>query len=247
MATSGIPETLVLQTIVELDPKLAPAELKCIEAAGVSGTVLAALRDRVVEPPLQIAPDTGPSAQRGSLESEVASGSCFPDCSPGYLCHEAECIQACNPACPANERCSAERVCVSRATRAQPASAPASSGGVGAVCVIRAEGPLALWTLDIDGSRIGMLGSNRHRCTTVSAGPHRVTVTLPTGGTGWVAAPAGNAATPSASFNVDVPLGRAAGLLCNAKVRLSTTNLTCERLAPPDVQAMVSRSRPDNR
>jgi hypothetical protein len=41
----------------------------------------------------------------------AAAGACEPDCSPGYTCLRGVCVSACNPPCPAGERCGADRVC----------------------------------------------------------------------------------------------------------------------------------------
>lgn len=49
---------------------------------------------------------------------------CEPDCSPGYTCLRGACVSACNPVCPASERCGADRVC--RPVAPLPPSAPVS-------------------------------------------------------------------------------------------------------------------------
>jgi hypothetical protein len=41
----------------------------------------------------------------------VAAPVCEPDCSPGYTCLRGVCVSACNPPCPAGERCGADRIC----------------------------------------------------------------------------------------------------------------------------------------
>src|SRR5689334_13501096 len=75
-----------------------------------------------VEPP--------PSAP--DVAGEPAPVACFPSCRRGYLCVSGQCVSACNPACGADEICTAEGECLSRqpaaapAAQAAPAAAPAS-------------------------------------------------------------------------------------------------------------------------
>src|SRR5690606_9317980 len=44
---------------------------------------------------------------------------CFPPCREGYLCHQSQCVSACNPACEPGERCTSDGQCVS-ASASQP-------------------------------------------------------------------------------------------------------------------------------
>ena len=53
----------------------------------------------------------GGAAPAATTAPAPAGPSCFPDCSPGYLCAQGTCISACNPPCPANQRCGADRIC----------------------------------------------------------------------------------------------------------------------------------------
>ena len=105
---------------------------------------------------------------------------CFPACSPGYLCHEGTCIQACNPSCPETERCTEERVCVSKAVGASVYVAP-EPVGEGELCLLRGRnfvGSLAMLPMELDGLQFGLLGNGRALCGRVPAGTHRLTMML---------------------------------------------------------------------
>ena len=59
----------------------------------------------------------------GSFTTVTAQAQeCVPSCRDGYVCHQGECIVACNPPCAAGETCVADGQCVAAAS-----SAPASS------------------------------------------------------------------------------------------------------------------------
>lgn len=48
----------------------------------------------------------------GSLLASVASAqTCVPSCRDGYMCHQGQCISACNPSCGPEERCTGAGVC----------------------------------------------------------------------------------------------------------------------------------------
>jgi hypothetical protein len=51
----------------------------------------------------------GASAARVSAAPIEAA--CFPACRAGYLCHEGQCVSACNPPCAAGESCTAAGEC----------------------------------------------------------------------------------------------------------------------------------------
>lgn len=59
----------------------------------------------------------------GSLMTTTAQAQdCVPSCRDGYLCHQSQCIAACNPPCAEGEQCVGEGQCVAAA--ASPAAAP---------------------------------------------------------------------------------------------------------------------------
>ena len=141
----------------------------------------------------------------------VAAGlACFPECSPGYLCHEAICIEACNPACGPGARCREDRTCepIEQVPNVVPDATPAE---VGSLCVFRAAnvmGSLVPWQIDLDGNRLGSVQNARYACFDVPSGAHQLRVTHPamTGaGTGYmvVVAPA-----PTCMIAVSVPVSR---------------------------------------
>jgi hypothetical protein len=48
----------------------------------------------------------------GARAQTTASGAaCFPACRAGYLCHEGQCVSACNPPCGVGETCTAAGEC----------------------------------------------------------------------------------------------------------------------------------------
>ncbi len=47
----------------------------------------------------------------GASAARAQTADCFPSCRTGYLCHEGQCVSACNPACGANETCTAAGEC----------------------------------------------------------------------------------------------------------------------------------------
>jgi hypothetical protein len=57
---------------------------------------------------------------RAAQAQEQPPAACFPDCRPGFICHEGQCVSACNPPCGESEMCTADALCV-----AKPAAAPA--------------------------------------------------------------------------------------------------------------------------
>ncbi len=49
----------------------------------------------------------------GSAASAAAQeAQCFPACRDGFLCHQGQCISACNPACPEGQVCAGSGTCV---------------------------------------------------------------------------------------------------------------------------------------
>lgn len=61
----------------------------------------------------------------GSLMPAPAhAAECIPSCRDGYICHQGQCITACNPPCAEGERCSADGQCVADAGSAAAAESP---------------------------------------------------------------------------------------------------------------------------
>ncbi len=61
------------------------------------------------------------------LSSSVAAAQdaeCVPACRSGYLCHEGQCISACNPPCSAGEQCTSAGECVAQPSVPPPAQTP---------------------------------------------------------------------------------------------------------------------------
>ncbi len=50
---------------------------------------------------------------------------CFPRCRQGYVCHQGNCVSACNPPCPQGQQCTAQGTCVT--TSDQPSEVTPSS------------------------------------------------------------------------------------------------------------------------
>lgn len=126
------------------------------------------------------------SAQADDGPSDVSS--CFPDCSPGYLCHDGACIEACNPSCGSGMRCTSERVCAaSGPVVVAPAAvaAPVAPVPAGArLCVFRkfnVIGSALSWGVAIDGDRVGNVGAGGTRCFGVLAGRRELRINMP----GW--------------------------------------------------------------
>lgn len=55
------------------------------------------------------------------VESTVSVDTCHPTCRQGFVCHDGECVSACNPACPEGTTCTAAGTCAPSAVPAQPA------------------------------------------------------------------------------------------------------------------------------
>jgi len=47
---------------------------------------------------------------------EISAAECRPECRAGYTCIDGACVSACNPPCASDEKCTAERECVPKAT-----------------------------------------------------------------------------------------------------------------------------------
>jgi hypothetical protein len=75
--------------------------------------------------PVETAPRPAPAPP-----AQVAS-TCFPACRAGYLCHEGQCVSACNPPCAASEVCTSTGACEAAPSAVAPpaASAPAAAPG----------------------------------------------------------------------------------------------------------------------
>ena len=68
------------------------------------------------------AADAVPQTAQTTAPPEATAAQCVPDCRDGYICHEGQCISACNPPCGAGLTCTGDGQCV-----AAPSSAPTSS------------------------------------------------------------------------------------------------------------------------
>lgn len=90
--------------------------------------------------PLPVSAQEAPPAAESGEVSEPASeapapsvepAQCVPACRTGYICHEGECISACNPPCAEGQSCTAEGECVAP----QEGPSTGSSGGEEGVVV----------------------------------------------------------------------------------------------------------------
>jgi hypothetical protein len=78
-------------------------------------------------PPLVLGPPGSPldcaesdSADCSPSATEAAEVECVPACREGFVCHAGDCISACNPACPADQQCTAEAECIDASPEASP-------------------------------------------------------------------------------------------------------------------------------
>jgi hypothetical protein len=51
------------------------------------------------------------SALSAPAGAQTSGDACYPLCRPGFLCHQGQCISACNPPCAPGQSCSASGVC----------------------------------------------------------------------------------------------------------------------------------------
>ena len=71
----------------------------------LSGAQIESPADTADVEPLEAEPDDDAAAPESDppIASEddpsASEGECFPECRTGYLCHQGECISACNPPC----------------------------------------------------------------------------------------------------------------------------------------------------
>lgn len=73
----------------------------------------------------QQAPEEGETAADLSSPGEGGESSCFPECRPGFVCRDGECVSQCNPPCPQGQVCTAARECVPQGGAAPSSGAPA--------------------------------------------------------------------------------------------------------------------------
>jgi hypothetical protein len=106
----------------------------------------APFRDAMAKPALAIA-----VIIVGSLMTTTArAAECVPSCRDGYICHQGQCIAACNPPCAEGEKCVGEGQCV----------VPSSSAGA----------PAATYTaVDTSGGSGGSIDSAGKPSTAVPA------------------------------------------------------------------------------
>jgi len=76
----------------------------------------------------------------GRALAQPASGECFPACRPGFLCHQGQCVSACNPPCGPGTLCSPQAECVSACN---PACGPGTLCSPQGECVSACNPPCA--------------------------------------------------------------------------------------------------------
>ena len=116
---------------------------------------------------------------------------CFPDCSPGYVCNPntGACVEACNPPCASGTRCSAERICEPIANATVPAATvpvATAPAGMGRLCVTRKfnyVGSNLRWSVAVDGDTVGTILSGSTECFDAAFGSHKVTLSFIAEGT----------------------------------------------------------------
>jgi hypothetical protein len=183
-----------------------------------------------------------------AAEGEITAPECFPPCSPGYLCHEGACIEACNPRCGDGFRCSAERICEPVAVQA-PAPAEPADSGQGTLCIIREDGPMTKWDIEVDGVNRGIVGSNRYLCLPVSAGERTVRLVQVSGGMGWLSAMSQTPVlqlAPDVTAAVSVADGGRGALLCDVKIKATSVHLMCTPVTgPQEIDALLAQHKPE--
>jgi hypothetical protein len=151
---------------------------------------------------------------------------CFPPCSPGYLCHEQLCIQACNPPCGTDDRCTEDRTCV-------PKSAPLAvvdADGEGTICVFRLHkllGSQASWDVAIDEVPAGSVSRWHYLCVRVPPGEHMVRLTATVArGAGFVNAGTGGFGTVSVAVHAPPTQARRATVADGETVNIMGEEMT---------------------
>jgi hypothetical protein len=67
----------------------------------------------------------------GSLTTTPArAADCVPSCRDGFLCHQGQCIEACNPPCAEGELCTGEGQCVAATSSTAPGYTAGNTGAV---------------------------------------------------------------------------------------------------------------------
>ncbi|MFW6050286.1 MAG: hypothetical protein ACODAU_03885 [Myxococcota bacterium] len=69
----------------------------------------------------------GGAAQAQEQPPEQGTEECVPRCRSGFVCHQGQCVSACNPPCAEGERCSSDGECVP-AEGAPPPQPPQDQG-----------------------------------------------------------------------------------------------------------------------
>lgn len=67
-----------------------------------------------------VAVETSPETAPAPTPPTAEPATCFPDCRAGYVCHQGECISACNPVCGEDQECTDEGECVAPASAVEP-------------------------------------------------------------------------------------------------------------------------------
>jgi hypothetical protein len=88
------------------------------------GTAASTTPTLELEPATEVPPP--PPAYQSSTAVPAGQAGCFPACRSGFLCHEQQCIYACNPVCAPGQQCSDAGECVGTATMPPGANESAS-------------------------------------------------------------------------------------------------------------------------
>ena len=75
--------------------------------------------------------------------ARAQANDCVPPCRDGYLCHEGQCIEACNPPCPDGEQCVGGGQCVPKEA-VEPSYAVVNTGATAGAVDTGGKPPVAL-------------------------------------------------------------------------------------------------------
>jgi hypothetical protein len=118
-----------------------------------------------VAPPAASGAEAAAPQPSATLPAPAPAAQCLPACRSGYLCHQGQCISACNPPCSAGEICTGSGVCQLSAPPAELSAPPAEPAAPAArrrsTYSAAAPPDPPLGPLAADGSR-GPSGANLH-------------------------------------------------------------------------------------
>ncbi|HTL83561.1 MAG TPA: hypothetical protein VL856_00150 [Acidimicrobiia bacterium] len=122
----------------------------------------------------------------GDARADEPAKTCFPECSPGYVCNPntGSCVEACNPPCASGTRCSAARICEPIAAATAPAATvPTATAptGTGRLCITRKfnyVGSAIQWGVAVDGDTVGTIWAGNTQCFDAAFGSHKVTLSI---------------------------------------------------------------------